>query len=660
MIIYSLLLSIEYTIYMYILQVIPLIKLPGQIGHTLTYYTSEKILSGSLVLVEVRNSYITAIVYFCQELTKDKQNIRKFSSFSPKPIEKVFSNSALLTSNQLKLAEWTSNYYAHPLGNIVKWFLPRLSNKIKRYPKILESPSPNLQLGEKYIPKIILYPLSKRLKHYHKIINQTQGQILILTPDNISLNYLAQELQSYNPTILNSQLKTTEFRKIWTEIKAGNIKLILGNRSSLFLPFQNLVHIIIEDESAESYYSFETKPHYHTSNIAIQLAKLHQANLTLASNLPGINSLAILEENNLSLVNEFYPKTNNHKAELIEMPVEFYKGNKELLSIPAQKEILKAIQSNQSVILYINRRGESLYMSCRDCGYHLRDPKSGNLLTIHRIDTLSKKFPNYNDTRILMSHNSHRYFKIPHKCPQCKSENLKQGGIGIQKIQTLIQDLYPQIPNFTLSSDTASDINTQKNIIDKFIHNKPAILLATSMIHKFLDQIPATLTIIPSAEALINFPDYSIREKSIQVLTELIQNSQKTLIQTFTQWNREEELPSHIHHIINTPLADLWQQEYKNRKIYHYPPHYEIIAIHSQHSKRDLALSQALRIKNVLSKIQIKALGPLEKYLAKGKGIYQFTLIIQSNPNQAKDIKNKLVPILERGQEIEINPQNLL
>ncbi|MGA1049228.1 MAG: hypothetical protein ACO3UU_14575, partial [Minisyncoccia bacterium] len=163
-------------------------------SHTLTYYSSEEILPGSLVIVEVRTSYITSIVYFCQELTKDRQNLRKFASFSPKPIEKSFSNTPLLTDNQLKLAEWISNYYAHPLGNIMKWFLPRLSNKIKRYPKILESPSTNLQLGTKYIPKLIIYPTSQRLNHYHKIIRQNQGQILILTPDNIILETLTQEL----------------------------------------------------------------------------------------------------------------------------------------------------------------------------------------------------------------------------------------------------------------------------------------------------------------------------------------------------------------------------------------------------------------------------------------------------------------------------------
>lgn len=650
----------EYTIYMYILQVVPLIKLPGQISHTLTYYSSEKLLPGSLVIVEVRTVYITAIIYFCQELTKDRQNLRKFAEFSPKSIEKSFSNNPLLTENQLKLAEWISNYYAHPLGNIIKWFLPKLSNKIKRYPKILDIPISKIRLGNKYIPKLILYPTLRRLQHYNKVIKSSQGQILILTPDNISLEIIAKEFKEYNPAILNSQLKTSEFRKIWTQIKTGESKLIIGNRSALFLPYQNLEHIIIEDEASEAYYSFETKPHYQSTNIAIQLAKLHQSNLTLGSYLPSINSLAILEKTGLSLPAEFYPEKNNTKTELIEMPVEFYKGNKDLVSIPAQKAISQALGKNQSVIIYVNRRGESLYIHCHDCGYHLRDPKSGNLLTVHKVDILTKKIPNYTDRYILMSHTSRKWFKMIHQCPQCKSNNLKQGGIGIEKIQSIIQELYTQTPNFILSSDTASDINSQKEIINRFIQQKPAILLTTSMIHKFLDQIPKTLTIIPSAESLINFPDYSIREKSIQTLTELIQHSQKTIIQTFSTWNRDEELPTHIHNILNQPIAELWQQEYQNRKIYNYPPDYEIIAIHSQHSQREKSLSQALRVKDILNNINIKTLGPLEKYLAKGKGIYQFTLIIQSQPLQAKAIKAKLVPILERGQSIEINPQNLL
>lgn len=652
----------EYTIYMYILQVVPLIKLPGQISHTLTYYSSEEILPGSLVIVEVRTNYITAIIYFCQELTKDRQNLRKFSSFSPKPIEKSFSNNPLLTENQIKLADWISNYYAHPLGNIIKWFLPKLSNKIKRYPKILDIPQlnePN-QNTSQYTPKLVLYDINKRIYHYHKIIKSSQGQVLILVPDSIVLNKITQVFQNYNPLLINSDLNTTEFRKNWMKVKTGEANLIIGTRMALFLPFYNLENIIIEDETSESYYSFDTKPHYHTSRIAQKLAQIYKANLTLASYLPSMYSLAILEQANLSVVDEFYPEANYLKTQLIEMSVEFAKGNKDLLSIPAQKAIQKAIDKNESIIIYVNRRGESLYLSCRDCGYHLRDPKSGNLLTVHRVDTLNKKIPDYQDSQILMSHTSRKWFKMIHTCPQCKSHNLKQGGLGIQKIQSLITELYPTIPNYTLSSDTASDINSQKEIIHKFTHQKPAILLTTSMIHKFLDQIPKTLTIIPSAESLINFPDYSIREKSIQTLSELIHHSHKTIIQTFTLWNREEELPTHIHNILNQPIAELWQQEYNNRQEYHYPPHYEIIAIHSQHSQREKSLSQALRVKDILNNINIKTLGPLEKYLAKGKGIYQFTLIIQSQPVQAQAIKAKLVPILERGQEIEINPQNLL
>ena len=646
---------------MYILQVVPLIKLPGQISHTLTYYSSEQVLPGSLIIVEVRTNYITAIVYFCQELTKNRQNLRKFAQFSPKPIEKSFSNNPLLTENQLQLADWISSYYAHPLGNIIKWFLPKLSNKIKRYPKILDIPQLNRPCpNTKYVPKLVLYDSNRRLQHYHKILNSSQGQVLILVPDSIGLDKITQAFQNYNLIIINSELNTTEFRKNWMKVKTGEANLIIGTRMALFLPFYNLEHIIIEDETSESYYSFDTKPHYHSSKIAQKLAQLHQANLTLASNLPSINSLDILEKNNLSLLDEFYPEANYLKTQLIEMPVEFAKGNKDLLSIPAQKAIQKAISKNQSIIIYVNRRGESLYLSCRDCGYHLRDPKSGNLLTVHRVDTLAKKIPNYQDSQILMSHTSRKWFKMIHQCPQCKSYNLKQGGIGIQKIQALITELHPNIPNYTLSSDTASDINSQKEIIHKFTHHQPAILLSTSMIHKFLDQIPKTLTIIPSAESLINFPDYSIREKSIQTLTELIHHSHKTIIQTFTLWNREEELPTHIQNILNQPLAKLWQQEYQNRQTYHYPPQYEIIAIHSQHTQRQIALDQALRIKEVLQNINIKALGPLEKYLAKGKGIHRFTIIIQSPPNQDKSIKTKLVPILERGQDIEINPQNLL
>ena len=650
----------EYTICMYILQVVPLIKLPGQISQTLTYYASESILPGTLILVGVRNTDITAIVYFCQELTNAKQDLKKFANFSPKPIHKRFSENSLLTSQQLELAQWMSNYYAHALGNIIKLFIPKLSNKIKRYPNILNVISPQVELGPDYIPKVFLGTLSKRLKHYHTILKSNIGQILILVPDTISLERLSREFADYNPLLISSQLGITAQRAAWSQVKLGEAKIIIGTRSNIFLPFQHLTHIIIEDESSESYYSFDTKPHYHTTSIAIEVAKLYQANITLASTIPSISTLALLESHNLSLPTEVYPHIPKSKINLIEMQTEFYKGNRDLLSIPAQKAIQKSLQNNQSAIIYVNRRGESLYVSCRDCGYHLRDPKTGTLLTVHRVDTLPKAIPNYTENQVLLSHSSHKWFKMIHICPQCKSLNLHQGGIGIEKIEDFSKSLFPNTPHFVLSSDTASNLEHQQSIVDNFNQTKPAILLTTRMIHKFLDTIPKTLTIIPSAESLVNFPDYTIREKSIQVLSELIMHSDKTLIQTFTAWNRDEESPSHIHTILNHPIAELWEQEYENRNLYHYPPQYEIIAIHSQHHIRSKSLAQALRIKEALSSIHIRALGPLEKYIARGKGLYRFTLTIQTTPKQATSIKRKLVPILEYGQEIEINPPNLV
>lgn len=649
----------EYTICMYILQVVPLIRLPRQMSHTLTYYSSEEVLPGSLIIVEVRNTDITAIVCFCQELTKTKQDLKKFIDFKPKPIQKSLSDFPLLTEYQLTFAQWLSTYYAHPLGNIIKWFLPKLSNKIKRYPKILNTAHTNPHPGNGYIPKIFLENFKNRILHYKKIIQHNSGQLLILVPDTISLQILTQELAEYQPTIIHSQLTTKEQRSLWSEIKSGARTCIIGTRSSLFLPFHHLSHIIIEDEPAEAYYSTDTKPQYHSSYIAIQLAKLYQTSITLGSHIPSIFSLSVLEEAGLSLPAELYPEPQTKKTELIAMQTEFYKGNKDLLSIPVQHAMKKSLDKGQSVIIYVNRRGESLYVSCKDCGYHLRDPANGTLLSVHRTDSLHKKIPNYHDSHILMSHTSKRWFKMIHKCPQCKSPNLHQGGIGIEKIYELSKSLFPHIPHFMLSSDSTTTIDEQQEIIHSFTNSSPGILLTTRMIHKFLDIIPPTLTIIPSAESLVNFPDYTIREKSIQVLSELIEHSHKTIIQSFTPWNHDEEEPSHIYTIITHPIADLWIQEYAQRKHYKYPPHYEIIAIHSQHSVRAKAIAQALRMQEILTKNSISALGPIEKYIARGKGAYRFTITIQTTPHKAAAIKRKLVPILENGQDIEINPQSL-
>ena len=647
----------EYTISMYILQVVPIIKLPQQISQTLTYYSYEDILPGTLIAVEVRTAIIPAIVYFCQELSKVKYQLKHTIEFQPKPIIKSFSQFPLLTSHQLELSQWISEYYAYPQGIITKWFLPKISTKIKRYPKILNTPHLQPLQGNGYQLKIFLGDIQSRIMHYQQCVQSIDGQIVIIVPDSIMLDYIAHSFSELDITLIHSKLSITEYRAIWMNVKSGKARIIIGTKTALFFPFYQLSHIIIEDEPSESYYNTDTKPHYHSILIAKKLATIHQATLTLASLIPSIQTLDYAHQNQFSIPEVFYPNIAKQETELVYMHNEFNKGNKELLSEPAIQAIQQSLIHKQSIIIYVNRRGESLYLACNDCGYHFRDPKTGSLLTVHNADIVGKSLNNYTKSHILMSHQSMRYFKMPSQCPQCKSYHLKQGGIGIEKIQSYIQHYFPHIEHFVLSRDTASDTDTQKTIIQSFMRSKPSILLSTRMIHKFLHLIPPTLTIIPSIESILNFPDYTIREKSTQTLTELIHHSHKTLIQTFTKWNPEEHIPLPIHTLLHNPIASIWEQEYQDRILFKYPPVYQILAIHSQHHTRNKSLEQSLRLKKALQHIHLSPLGPIETYLAKGKGIYQFTITIQAKPQNAQRIKQKIIPILEYGQEIEINPE---
>jgi len=639
---------------MYILQVFPLKKLPFKQSKPLSYFHSNEIFVGCLVSIPIKNKLQLGIVIDC----KSNSNFdNKNQNFKIKCIERVFSEIPLLTKNQLNLAVFISKKYAYSASDVLKLFLPKINAKFKIYPKILnqEISSNTNSLKLKFQIKTFLADYQKRLIYYKKIISSSSNQVVIFTPDQISLERLQNDLAKFNPITLQSSLTTKQYRKLWMKVKTNQIKLILCTKNGLFLPFNQPEFFIIEDESSESYYENSPKFSYSSQDIIHKLALIYKTPLVLSGNFYSNNTYKLLAQNRISIPDLFHPDWANDSIEIIRMHNEYKLGLDGIISTQIINNIDIALKENTPIIIFVNRKGESTYIFCEKCGFHLKDPHSNTLLSTHNTDLLDKKPKNYTDSKVLVSHKSNRWFKMIYNCPRCDNE-LTFSGMGIEKIHKMIQDKYPYTKIEILNNDFANDIESQEKIIQNLIQNKTKIVLATQMFRKFLPSFETKpIIIIPSFEALFSLPQYNTIEKATLFLVDCFIYSKKTIIQSFQELKEEEKTPI-LGLLTNKNFDQIWQEEIDLRKLLEYPPFSEIILLASSHHIREQAIEQSLRTKQILRKLDLKPIGPVENFSNIGKGKFILSLIIKTNSKNADHLKQKLLPVLEPNQSLIINP----
>lgn len=639
---------------MYILQVFPLKKIPFKQNKALTYFYANKIDIGCLVSIPIKNKFQLGIIIDCK-LNFDINN--KNQNFKIKFIEEVFSETPLLTNHQIKLATWISKKYAYSTSDILNKFLPKINSKFKIYPKILNQSHNNIPKisSTKFKIKTFLSNYQERVIYYKKIITSSKNQVVIFVPNTITLKKLAEDLKEFKPTILNNKLGTKQYREIWMGIKLNKIRLILCTKNFLFLPFNNPEYFIIENETSELYYENSAKLSYSSQDIINKLASIHSTNLVLTSNFYSINTYNLLSKSKISIPNFFYPDWEDKSLEIIRMHNEYKLGLDGIISNQLIHNINIALKSNTPIIIFVNRKGESTYIFCEKCGFHLKDPYSNTLLSTHNTDLLNKKPKNYTDSMVLVSHKSNRWFKMIYNCPKCNTA-LTFSGIGIEKIQKIIREKYPSVNTEILNNDFANDLDSQTKVIRNFTQNKTKILFTTQMIKKFLPHFKIKpIIIIPSFESLFSLSQYSTIEKSTHFLIDCFMYSKKTVIQTFQELKEEQE-PTILELLTSKKFDSIWKDEINLRKLLEYPPFSELILLSSSHHIREKAIEQALRTKKTLRKLGLQPIGPIENFSNIGKGKFILSLIIKSNSRNADQIKQQLLPVLEVNQSLKINP----
>jgi len=377
-----------------------------------------------------------------------------------------------------------------------------------------------------------------------------------------------------NVAVLHSKLTVKQRYNEWNKIKNGDVKIVVGARSAIFAPFKN-VGLIIIDEEHETTYKSEMSPRYNAIEVARFISGQTGATLLLASATPAVDDYFKAQNGYYELLEmpERISKTGLPEIDIVDMRQELSNGNMSIFSSALKEAISQTIEKKEQFILFLNRRGFSGFVSCRDCGYVSKCPKCNVSLTFHK--TVNKMVCHYCDYKA----------PVERKCPSCSGEHIRFFGIGTEKIVDELIRTFPGIRVLRMDADTTSGKMGHENILNNFKEGKADVLVGTQMITKGLDFENLTLVGIIAADMSLNVDDYRASERTFDLITQVAgragrsKKKGRAIIQTY---NPDDET------IILSSCQDyksFYNQEITVRQMLFYPPFSEFIKIQFSGSK---------------------------------------------------------------------------
>lgn len=368
-------------------------------------------------------------------------------------------------------------------------------------------------------------------------------------------------------SVTHSRLSDGERFEQWKKAKDNKIDIMVGARSAIFTPFENL-GIIIIDEEHESTYKSESTPKYDIKEVAEKICNLTGATLVLGSATPSIDTYYKTQKGKYDLV-YINNRINNNMPDInvIDMRKELEKGNRSIFSTSLFEAIKENLKNNMQTILFLNRRGHSTFVSCRKCGFVLECKNCNVSYTYHLKE------------HKLICHYCNSTENVPNICPSCSSKYIKYFGVGTQKIEEQIKKYFKDARVMRMDMDTTSKKNSHQNILEDFKNHKADILIGTQMIAKGLDFKKVSLVGVIAADITLNTGDYKSSENTFQLLTQVAGRAGradikgKVFIQTYN--------PEHYSIVFakNNDYVGFYKKEILERKIMFYPPFSNIFFI---------------------------------------------------------------------------------
>lgn len=468
---------------------------------------------------------------------------------------------------------------------------------------------------------------SGKTQLYVRLIEQyiRQGkQVLYMLPEIALTAQIIRRLQIHfggHIAIYHSKFNPNERVEIWNKVKSGQVQVVLGARSSVFLPFKNLGLVIADEEHDASYKQQDPAPRYHARDAAVYYASLFGARVLLGSATPSIESYYNAQQGKYGLVtlSERYGNVAMPAIELVDVKrIPRNDQSKVLLSPQLQEAIHTSVQQQKQVILFQNRRGYSPYLLCAVCGWIPQCQHCDVTLTFHKAKNK------------LACHYCGTTYPVMHTCAACGSHQFIQKNFGTEKIEETIAETFPQLRTARMDYDSIKGKNDHDNLIKLFEQQRIDVLIGTQMVVKGLDFEQVNLVGILDADALLNFADFRVNERAYQLMEQVSgragrkDGAGKVLIQVS---NTQHPV---LQFVQQHDYSKLYHYELENRKQFFYPPFSRMIQVLFRHKEDVLAEEAAhIMINGLKTRFQPYISGPAQPMIHRIRNRYIWEILLK-------------------------------
>lgn len=468
------------------------------------------------------------------------------------------------------------------------------------------------------------------IKLIEKIIQNTDGQVLFLLPEIALTTQIVERIKRYfgnSIGVYHSKFNNSERVEIWNKVRTGAYKVILGARSAVFLPFEHLKLIVVDEEHEPSYKQYDPAPRYQARDAAIYLGYLHQAKVILGSATPSLESYynALQGKYGLVEMKERFGGVQLPNQQVVSISEETKKKTmSSYFSSVLIKDIDLALSKKEQIVLFQNRRGYATILICATCGYTPKCVNCDVSLTYHKSSgKLHCHYCGYQQSSVNI-------------CPACGSVHVEQKGFGTERIEEELRLLYPEVTIARLDMDSTRTKNGLQQILNDFQEKKTDILIGTQMVAKGLDFDNLNLIGVINADTLLGYPDFRAYERSFQLLAQVAGRAGRradqgnVCIQTYDAENRI------IKQVVNNDYEGMYNDEIVEREKFLYPPFSRMIFLYIKHKDSHVLDHAAFTLANILKgKFGKRVLGPEQPLVSRVRNLYIKQIIIKADKHTA-------------------------
>lgn len=599
---------------------------------------TSKIKVGQLVNIPFRKSTKEGVVIKIKKTSIAGKKI--------KSIKKIVRNNPILTPKQILLAEWMADYYFLSLGTIIKTILPptlkkKMSLKVKKFDS---SNKPAVSANENEIIKEIVkgnkddffyQPASIQEKNavLFGLLQKMKNQILIILPTKKDIGIFFSSMPKSvhkNSAIIHSGLNKTQYHAAWQSIINNKARVIIGTKLALFSPVINPAILILDQEDNQNHKQADQNPRFDSRQVLQKMSEIYKTKLLFINQSMTVDTYYQTINNKFVSLKKVDPSAKK-PITIIDMKDEQKKKNYSLLSDKLQDVITEILQQKKQIFLFINKRGSSSSVICRDCGLNITCDKCQQPLAYHTKD------------QTLYCHQCNKKSELPPFCSKCHGPNFKFVGSGTQKVENEINKLFPDKKIIRVDQDAE---NT-KNL------NSYNIIIGTELALPLLKWDSIGLVGIVSADTFLYLPDFRSTERTWHLLNKLIYLSRShIIIQTYSPHN-----PA-LKYLNELNKDEFYKNELKERQSLNYPPFSHLIKLVYSNKDKKSCLDEAQRLYKVLktSPLDVSILTPLNPFI---RGKWHMYLVIKFNDDQNILLK-KIMELVPDNWIIDRDPISLL